>query len=228
MFIGQGLLFQQMLRALKGADVAAGTGAHQGGGSESVPSFKESIAQLRATMSDLGPRGHYTSLSDSNSSQDSGRARGPGEGSQQQGQPGQRKESGNTPPAAANNGRDVGEAALPSEDLMDELLDIYFDKVHPWIPMLHVDHLRERASNHAERPSLSTIFYAVTSLCARFSDDPRLGDRGDKAAYARRCRQMVILRSMESFSVENLQALTICAFDLVGTLPPLYVEAYDC
>ncbi|UKZ53134.1 hypothetical protein TrVGV298_006924 [Trichoderma virens] len=110
----------------------------------------------------------------------------------------------------------AGEARLPPDELMDALIEIYFEQVHQWIPMLHVRHFRQRLSMPNGRESASTIFYAITSLCARFSDDPRLGHGPQKTAYARACRQVVILRSMESFSVENLQALTICAFDLIG------------
>ncbi|KAF5974252.1 hypothetical protein FCOIX_8388 [Fusarium coicis] len=38
-----------------------------------------------------------------------------------------------------------------------------------------------------------------------------------RAQYSTSCRQTVILASMESFSVENLQAMTICAFDIIGS-----------
>lgn len=110
----------------------------------------------------------------------------------------------------------TSEARLPPDDLMDALIEIYFEQVHQWIPMLHVLHFRQRLLMPNGRESASTIFYAITSLCARFSNDPRLGHGAEKTAYARQCRQVVILRSMESFSVENLQALTICSFDLVS------------
>ncbi|KAL7955565.1 fungal-specific transcription factor domain-containing protein [Trichoderma compactum] len=85
--------------------------------------------------------------------------------------------------------------------LRNRLTSTYFEQVHQWIPMLHVLHFRQRLLMPNGRESASTIFYAITSICARFSNDPRL---------------VIILRSMESFSVENLQALTICSFDLIG------------
>ncbi|GKT69631.1 C6 transcription factor [Colletotrichum tofieldiae] len=109
---------------------------------------------------------------------------------------------------------------LPQPDVMDSLVEIYFANIHPWIPMLHVRQFRERMRDQAQRPQLSTIFHAMVSLCARFSQDPRLGPPEEKSRYAKRCRQFVILNSMESFSVENLQALTIIAFDtsVVGSM----------
>ncbi|KAF5678645.1 hypothetical protein FCIRC_6419 [Fusarium circinatum] len=49
-------------------------------------------------------------------------------------------------------------------------------------------------------------------------DDPRLQNAPElRTQYSTSCRQTVILASMESFSVENLQAMTICAFDIIGS-----------
>ncbi|KAI6087344.1 fungal-specific transcription factor domain-containing protein [Hypoxylon rubiginosum] len=105
---------------------------------------------------------------------------------------------------------------LPPRDLVDALVEIYFAKIHPWIPMLHVRGFRQRMANSRERTHLTTIFHAIVSLCARFSDDARLGNAEKKARDAKKSKQTVLLRSMESFSVENLQAMIICAFDTLG------------
>ncbi|KAG7135058.1 Thiamine repressible genes regulatory protein thi1 like [Verticillium longisporum] len=75
----------------------------------------------------------------------------------------------------------------------------------------------ERMADAAERPRLRNIFQAIVSTCARFSDDARLGSPETKAQMTKRYRQAVIVESMESFSVENLQALIICAFDTIGS-----------
>ncbi|KAF9879358.1 hypothetical protein CkaCkLH20_02901 [Colletotrichum karsti] len=109
------------------------------------------------------------------------------------------------------------DSLLPEADLVDNLVEVYFANIHPWIPMLHVRQFRERMQDAEQRSQLITIFHAIVSLCARFSQDPRLGSSEEKSRYAKRCRQFVILNSMESFSVENLQALTIIAFDTIGS-----------
>ncbi|XXG96837.1 hypothetical protein Hte_003128 [Hypoxylon texense] len=109
------------------------------------------------------------------------------------------------------------EPDLPPKDLVDALVEIYFAKIHPWIPMLHVRVFRQRMANDRERTRLTTIFHAIVSLCSRFSDDVRLGSAEKKARDSKKSKEIVLLRSMESFSVENLQALIICAFDTIGT-----------
>lgn len=106
---------------------------------------------------------------------------------------------------------------LPPDDLIDALVEIYFSNIHPWIPILHAKQFRERMSIPVQRHKLRTIFHAIVSLCVRFSKDERLDDAEVRAQYSKRSRDIVILQSMESFSVENLQALIICAFDTVSS-----------
>jgi hypothetical protein len=105
-----------------------------------------------------------------------------------------------------------------SDALVDSLVEIYFEQIHPWIPMLHVRQFRAMLADPAQRSRLSTILHAITSLCIRFVHDKSLDAAPSlRAEYATRSRQHVILASMESFSVENLQALIICAFDTIGS-----------
>ncbi|TVY24175.1 Citrinin biosynthesis transcriptional activator [Lachnellula hyalina] len=112
---------------------------------------------------------------------------------------------------------DADENDLPPDDLIDDLVEIYFRSIHPWIPILHVRHFRARMKIPDQRRNLTTIFHAIVSLCIRFSEDARVSDPNVRARYSKRSRQTVILQSMESFSVENLQALVICAFDTIGS-----------
>lgn len=61
---------------------------------------------------------------------------------------------------------------LPPDDLIDALVEIYFARIHPWIPMLHVREFRERMATPSKRQRLGTMFHAIVSLCVRFSHDP--------------------------------------------------------
>lgn len=104
----------------------------------------------------------------------------------------------------------------PPDDLVDSLVDIYFERIHPWIPMLHVTNFRRDMAEPERRRANASILNAITSLCVRFSDDPRLSDADARTLLSKRSREAVILQSMESFSVANLQALIICAFDTIA------------
>lgn len=102
-------------------------------------------------------------------------------------------------------------------DLLEALVEIYFARIHPWIPVLHVRQFRRRLRSLEDKKDMSTILCAIASTCVRFSDDQRFGTAEERSRLAQTCRQAVILKSMESFSVENLQALIICAFDIIGS-----------
>lgn len=105
---------------------------------------------------------------------------------------------------------------LPPDDLMDDLVELYFHNMHPWIPILHTRQFRERMTVNLQRQKLTTLFHSIISLCVRFSEDPRLASAEVRDRFSKRSRDIVILQSMEKFSVENLQALIICTFDTVS------------
>ena len=204
MFLGQGLLWQQVWKCLSliQPESPGISSLHQGNGSHSVDTLKECTGRLKNTLSSLS-MGHLEStdpdlkntLKRKHTSVDI--------------DPGQSQAE----PVRAG---DTTKNDLPPDDLIDSLVEIYFTSIHPWIPILHVRQFREKMAAPVERQKLTTIFHAIVSLCVRFSEDPRLENPDVRARYAKRSRQTVILQSMESFSVENLQALVICAFDTVG------------
>jgi hypothetical protein len=105
---------------------------------------------------------------------------------------------------------------LPDEDLLRDLVESYFRNIHPWIPMLHVRNFEKRMIDPEDRPTVINILHAIVAATVKFSTDDRLASRKTRDGLTRLCRERVILTSMEEFSVENLQALIIIAFDLIG------------
>jgi hypothetical protein len=198
MFLGQGVLWQQVWNCLNA--VQAHTPSSEcgiGGGSDSL---KECTGRLRATLSTLSTDPNSTGYVPPLQSPLKRR----------------RKDDVEEQPREAPAFHSETEYELPPEDLIDSLVEIYFANIHPWIPILHVRQFRERMAVPSQRTKLTSIFHAIVSLCVRFSSDSRLSNADIRNTYAKRSRQTVILQSMESFSVENLQALVICAFDTVG------------
>ncbi|RYP24653.1 hypothetical protein DL766_007236 [Monosporascus sp. MC13-8B] len=197
MFLGQGLLWQQVWRCF---DSAGQANSPLTCSLRPSKTLQECTAELRQLLSTLGPEGQGSSAD----------ARGP---------PGTKRrkvDNGEYSTAQAPSSLEFGDLRLP-DDLVDSLVDIYFARIQPWIPILHVRRFRQEAKVASERQKLKNVFHAIVSLCARFSDDPRLANPETRSNLAQRCRQSVILESMESFSVENLQALIICAFDTIGS-----------
>lgn len=131
---------------------------------------------------------------------------------------------GNAHPAATPSMSNLGgivdgpatDPALPSEVTLYDLVDWYFDNVHRWIPILHLRRFRAKLACAAERGTIHIILLAIASLCLRFRRPVGMSE-ADSQAWSICYRHAVMLRSMECFSVESLQALVILAFDIVGS-----------
>ncbi|KAM5382540.1 hypothetical protein ACJZ2D_002544 [Fusarium nematophilum] len=192
MFLGQSVLWQQMWKTLHPDD--SDSGCSPSSQNPRPQSLQDQVDALRQTLAQLADASRQQPASSS---------------------------APNPIPAAIESTNDADQAfKLPPDDLVDSLVEIYFVQVHPWIPMLHVRQFRRMLAHPSQRRSIRTILHAIVSLCIRFSTDPRLDEAahpGLRARYASQSRQAVILRSMESFSAENLRALIILAFDTIGS-----------
>ena len=106
---------------------------------------------------------------------------------------------------------------LPPYDLLYALVDLYFEHINSWCPILH------------RRSTLDTFFgpspleeadrmvlYAIVATTLRFSTDARLNEQSRKR-YHDSSKQKVLLYGLENSSVKALQALVILALDLVGS-----------
>ncbi|KAH8679604.1 fungal-specific transcription factor domain-containing protein [Tricladium varicosporioides] len=203
MFLGQGILWQQVFNCLNAVQTQTSTNGTSPQDAHVIneETLKECTTRLKSTLSSLP-----LNLGDTEAPLSS---------------PLKRRRTSSTvheelPPKPSRVNHDDGKE-LPPDDLIDALVEIYFTNIHPWIPILHVRQFRERMKDPTQRKKLETIFHAIVSLCARFSDDPRLASAEMRTQYSKKSRNTVILQSMESFSVENLQALVICAFDTIGS-----------
>ncbi|KAF6810161.1 fungal specific transcription factor [Colletotrichum musicola] len=102
------------------------------------------------------------------------------------------------------------------EDVLDELLTIYFTRVQPWIPLLQEARFRRRLRKE-ERGKLSVILHAMIVAALRFvKKDGQLLSPGLLEEEVGRARGFVILTSMTGLTVEHLQALSILAFTDIG------------
>lgn len=206
MFMGQSMVWQQVWRHMEtfgnGNVSNASTDSPTPAALVSGPSLQESALELRKSLSAIGNQGNANPEALRNIFNPSREAKR------------RRIDDGRPVGSSATTSVLASPAPLP-DDLVDALVDIYFERVHPWVPMLHAGKFRQDMADPEQRRSKSSILHAITSLCTRFSDDPRLGNAESRTMLSKRCRDTVILQSMEFFSVANLQALIICAFDTV-------------
>lgn len=210
MFLGQGLVWQQVWRHLETLGQRNSSGLPSSIATTPPGSLQENTSRLRDSLIAIGGGdksepaagvfGPTRSTKRRRVDHEADGAKVAHSAGDEEGTTNSHKESQNFPP----------------DCIVDSLVEIYFERIHPWIPMLHVRKFRQQLADPLRRPELSTILHAITSVCARFSDDPSLGNPASRDDIVRKSRETVILRSMESFSVKNLQALIICAFDTVS------------
>ncbi|CAN6618202.1 hypothetical protein TRVA0_007S01442 [Trichomonascus vanleenenianus] len=100
---------------------------------------------------------------------------------------------------------------LPSEEIMLELCDHYFRQIHPWIPILHEEDFMQEFKERS--PKILPVLQAICAVTVKYTNLAH--SRQD--SYYHQCREAVLLRSMDRFSVETLQASVIIAFDTIGS-----------
>ena len=111
-------------------------------------------------------------------------------------------------------------AHLPSPAILETIVTVYFSIIQPWIPILHETRFRKQLNDPEQRSHLVVILHAMVVATMRFLEED--GITLDEVTHrCNRSRNIVVLTAMDNLSVENLQALTIIAFDDVGYLPIL-------
>ncbi|KAF1843220.1 uncharacterized protein K460DRAFT_418323 [Cucurbitaria berberidis CBS 394.84] len=103
------------------------------------------------------------------------------------------------------------EPPLPEKQLLEAIVTSYFLHVHPWIPMIHQARFLQRFSNEMDQKQLLVILHAMILAASKFVPGAWAFARDERA------RKWVLYTSMESLSLENLQALTIVAFNDLGS-----------
>ncbi len=100
---------------------------------------------------------------------------------------------------------------LPPASMLQVLIDIYFARIHPWIPILHEPTYAAAVRSKDGKPPL-IILQAITAVTIKFYPL----DEQKQESYRRRCHEAVVLTCMDRFSVESLQASVIIAFNTIG------------
>lgn len=100
---------------------------------------------------------------------------------------------------------------LPPIELLYHIVDIYFDQIHPWIPILHMPSFINMVhTSSCDAPII--VLQAIVSVTVKFV---KMTQR-EQSYYSTECRKAVVLSSMDRFSIESLQASIILAFETTG------------
>ncbi|VUC32926.1 unnamed protein product [Clonostachys rosea] len=108
--------------------------------------------------------------------------------------------------------------SLPNQALLDAIMDFYFNRIQPWIPLIHAAKFRRAVQSHDGRQRNAVVLHAmiVATLKHLSQDVHRLSSEAVKATI-KRSRDYVLRAAMSGLSVENLQAFSIVAFIHIGS-----------
>ena len=105
--------------------------------------------------------------------------------------------------------------------LVEELVQLYFDRVYYWIPVIHYPRFREEIKQVSSRQRLRVVLDAMLVATLRFVDGRRYGlSDDDIQRLVEERRNSVLISAMRSLAIENLQALVILAFTTVSCFSP--------
>lgn len=105
---------------------------------------------------------------------------------------------------------------LPPNDLLYELVDLYFKHVATWSPILDRKHTFNVLFGHTLEEPHRILLHAIVAVSLRFSKDLRLTPPA-REHYHRVSRIKVQLYGLENTNIPALQALVILAIDVLGT-----------
>lgn len=106
---------------------------------------------------------------------------------------------------------------LPPSDILETAIDLYFRKIHPWIPCVHRASFDVRQRNEVEIQKLTILVHAMLVASMRHLPFQSLGLKEDDIdRQVRLSREVVMRNAMDRLSLENVQALIIITFDHVS------------
>jgi hypothetical protein len=102
---------------------------------------------------------------------------------------------------------------LPPDDVLNAVMDTYFPRVQPWLPILHEGRFRRVFHTAAGRQRNTIVLHAMFVATRKHLSYETLSiDIESAHGMEKRSRDWVLRSAMNGLSVENLQASTIIAF----------------
>ncbi|KAM0258907.1 hypothetical protein ACHAQJ_003563 [Trichoderma viride] len=115
------------------------------------------------------------------------------------------------PPSQAIQGLDTAGSGLPPSEIMQELVDLFFDLVYSWAPLF----FRPSFTANMYAPERQILLHGIIIIAFRFwrKSDPSLEVRD---AYVKASRENILLKTVDACTLISTQALTLLAVDAIG------------
>ncbi|ORY30412.1 fungal-specific transcription factor domain-domain-containing protein [Naematelia encephala] len=117
-----------------------------------------------------------------------------------------------TSPSGLSNTSFSDPRVLPPDEIVQDLIKLFFTHIHPWAPILSPTPTRATYTS-----PWNIVVHAIVVVTLRLSSDPRLGTATQRDHIKRAAKTHVLAHAIESTSIPSVQALAILALDLIGS-----------
>ncbi|KAL6812035.1 fungal-specific transcription factor domain-containing protein [Trichoderma sp. SZMC 28015] len=102
-------------------------------------------------------------------------------------------------------------SGLPPQEIMDELVELFFDLVYPWAPLF----FKPSFTANMYTSERQILLHGIAIVAFRFwrKPDPPLETR---EAYVKASRDFILLKTIDTCTLISTQALTLLAIDTIG------------
>ena len=107
-----------------------------------------------------------------------------------------------------------GDNHLPSNDILHELVELFFEHVYPWAPLFHMPSFIANML----LPEKQILLHGIVVLAFRFwkkADPPN----EVREACMKASREQILLKTIDASSLTSTQALALLAVDAIGQGP---------
>ncbi|EQB47953.1 hypothetical protein CGLO_12849 [Colletotrichum gloeosporioides Cg-14] len=108
----------------------------------------------------------------------------------------------------------TADSSLPPEPIIRELVDLFFEHVYPWAPLLHKPSFLSKAFSLEQQ----VVLHGIVVVAYRFWRKA-MPPAEVREARIKTSREQILLRSIDVASLASTQALALLAIDAIGQGP---------
>ncbi|RFU28718.1 hypothetical protein B7463_g7621, partial [Scytalidium lignicola] len=103
---------------------------------------------------------------------------------------------------------------LPSEEILQELVELFFELIYPWVPLFHKPSFRANLFS----PGRQILLHGIVVVAFRFWRQPAPSAEV-RDNYVKISREQILLSTIDTCSLISTQALALLAVDAIGQGP---------
>lgn len=106
------------------------------------------------------------------------------------------------------------ETGLPPANVVQELVELFFELIHPWMPMF----CKSNFTDNMLAPERQVLLHGIVAVTFRFWRKPAPSAK-ERDQFIKTSREQVLLKTIDACTLVSTQALALLALDSLGQGP---------